>query len=220
MHLCMLEAMELIGIYGAGGFAGEVAWLLSECHNNRVAGYIDDAANGQREIHGLPVMSWDSFRARYPAAIVTIAIAKPCVRERLSVKCSDAGFAFATVVHPSVKMSGLVQVGAGSIICAGSVLTVDIEVGKHVHINLNCTVGHDVRIGDYTTLAPGVHVSGNVHIGRGVTIGTGATIINGAHHRPIVIGDGAVIGAGACVTKNVEPACLYAGVPAVLKKRY
>ena len=61
-------------------------------------------------------------------------------------------------------------------------------------------------------------MSAHVQIGRDVFIGTGANIIHGSAKAPIVIGDGAVIAAGACVTKSVEPDALMAGVPAVRKR--
>lgn len=40
--------------------------------------------------------------------------------------------------------------------------TVDIEIGAHVIINLDCTIGHDARIADFVTIYPSVNVSGFV----------------------------------------------------------
>ena len=45
-------------------------------------------------------------------------------------------------------------------------------------------------------------------------MGTGAVIINGTEEAPLVIGDDAVIGAGAVVTKSVPPGVTVVGVPA------
>lgn len=214
--------MKQIGIYGAGGFGREVAWLLSTLQPGgvEIVGYIDDDPKIGSVYHGRPVFSFDEFARSHSKAAVSIAIGKPATREKVAARCIAADLHFATVIHGSVEMSDSVKIGTGSIICSGSILTVDIEIGEQVHINLDCTVGHDARLGDFTTLAPGVHVSGNVHIGRGVYIGTGANIINGTFDDPLVIGDGTVIGAGACVTKSLESRSLYAGVPAQLKKRY
>lgn len=212
-----------IAIYGAGGFGREVAWLLSTAERMKtleVVGFIEDDAARGRVVNGKPVLSWESFVASHRDALVTLAVGDPASRRGVAEKCGKAGFSFATVVHHSVEISEFVELGVGSIVCSGSILTVNIEIGPHVHINLDCTIGHDVRIGEFTTLSPGVHVSGNVHIGKQVYIGTGATIINGTSKNPLVIADGTVIGAGACVTRSTDGNSLYAGVPAELKKRY
>lgn len=50
---------------------------------------------------------------------------------------------------------------------------------------------------------------GNIIVDDDVWIGFGATIMSGVH-----IGQGAIIAAGAVVTKDVEPYAIYAGVPA------
>ncbi len=63
--------------------------------------------------------------------------------------------------------------GKGTVICAGCILTTNIKMGNHVQINLDCTIGHDVIMDDYATLAPGVHVSGYVSLGKRVYVGTG-----------------------------------------------
>ena len=212
-----------IAIYGAGGFAREVAWLLST-HERRevydVVGFIEDDTVPGRILNGKPVLSWQSFSAGPRDSLVTVAVGSPESRRTIVTKCAEAGFSFAALVHHSVEMSEFVELGVGSIVCCGCILTVNIRIEPHVHINLDCTVGHDVRIGEFTTISPGVHVSGNVHIGKSVYIGTGASIINGTSEAPLVIADGTVIGAGACIIKSTEANSLYAGVPAELKKRY
>jgi acetyltransferase-like isoleucine patch superfamily enzyme len=107
-----------------------------------------------------------------------------------------------------------VQVAGGVVICAGSILTVNIEVHEHAQINLDCTVGHDAVIGAYATLSPGVHISGNVTLERRAFFGTGAVTVNGLPGRPLKIGEDAVIGAGAVVTRDIEAGITAIGVPA------
>lgn len=219
-----MKHKQKIGIYGAGGFGREVAWLLSHLPEDKsyeVIGYIDDG-DGQdgSTLNGKPVMNLQRFQEQYPSALITISVGDPRTREKMAQKCLQHGFTFATLSDSSVRQSEFNTLGDGAIVCCGSILTVDIHVGQHAHINIDCTIGHDVVIGDYVTISPGVHVSGNVHIGRGAYIGTGANIINGIPGKPLVIGDYSVIGAGACVTRDTEANCLYAGVPAALRKRY
>ncbi len=211
-----------IFIYGAGGFAREVAWLI-DCDRNaqfKVVGFIDDS--GKKLEHWpdhRPVMSYEKARALAPEAGVVVSIAHPVVRRRISERLQADKVNQPVVTHHALELSERVVLGEGCVLCPGSRLTVDIIFGVGVHINLNCTIGHDVVIGDFCTLAPGVHVSGCVSIGKNVFIGTGASILNGTFDKPLTVGDGCVIAAGACLTKSAEAHTLYAGVPAIAKKQ-
>jgi serine acetyltransferase len=94
------------------------------------------------------------------------------------------------------------------VIGAGSIFTNQIRIESHVHINLDCTVGHDAILWDFVTLAPGVHVSGNVVLGEGAYLGTGANVL-----EKINVGEWSVVGAGSTVIKNVPPNATVVGVP-------
>lgn len=214
---------DKIAIYGAGGFAREVAWLLESPKDHpgyEHVAYIDDADQAEPLLSAKPVMGFTSLLEKHPDAQLSIAVGDPLTREKIAQKCTSENRKFATLVHSSVQKSGSVVVGEGCVICCGTILTVDITLGEHVHINLDCTIGHDVIIGDYVTLSPGVHISGNVIIGKGAYIGTGVSVINGSSTEPLILGERCVIGAGACVTKSTEAHSLYTGVPAQLKKTY
>lgn len=203
---------ELI-VYGFGGFGREIAWLASEA-GYKVVCFVDENPAYEGVVwSGIPInLSIANATKRFPDAQLTIAIGNPIVRNKVVVKLIDP--LLATIIDPQVRMSNSVEVGKGTIICAGSILTVDIAIGQHTQINLDCTIGHDVIMGDYTTLAPGVHISGNVHIGKRVYIGTGAQIRNGTVDQPLIIGDDAVIGMGAVVVKNVTSNTTVVGNPA------
>lgn len=214
--------MKQIVIYGGGGFAREVAWLVQSSKSADGTAYeimcfADDNTQKQGTIlNKIPVMSLEDARARFPEARIVGAIGSPQVREKIMVKAAAAGFLTETIIHPNVEHAAeWNEYGDGTVICAGSILTVNITLKKHVQINLDCTIGHDVIMGDYSTLAPGVHISGWVHMGSRVYIGTGASIINGNDSQPLTIADDVVIGAGACVTKSIsEPGITVVGIPA------
>ena len=206
-------------IFGAGGSGREIAWLAEQCWGRAVESIflVDHQAYLSAPVNGVPVMLLADVVPDEHDHFV-IAIGDPTVRRKVVADCLGVGLRPATLVHPRVEMSDRVEVGQGAVICAGSIATAGVVVGRHVHVNLACTISHDVRIGDYTTLSPGVHIAGNVDIGREVFIGTGANIINGRAGAPLVIGDGAVIAAGACIIRSVESGALMAGVPAVRKR--
>jgi sugar O-acyltransferase (sialic acid O-acetyltransferase NeuD family) len=208
-----------VAIYGGGGFAREVAWLVESCGDAdgllTPVCFIDDDPNRQgRTLNGLPTFSLDEAWDRMPEASVVCGVGSPRTRQRLAEKAQAIGFRFATVVHPRTERSKWIELGDGTVVCAGNILTTNIKIGLHVQINLDCTIGHDAVLGDYTTLAPGVHISGWVHMGQRVYLGTGAVVLNGTEEAPIVLGDDAVVGAGACVTKSIGAGLTVVGVPA------
>jgi sugar O-acyltransferase (sialic acid O-acetyltransferase NeuD family) len=212
-----------IAVYGAGGFGREVVWLAQSCkiegEDVEVVCFIDDASDVCGTIfNDIRVLPLSEAKWKYPDACVVSGIGVPKIRELTMQKALAAGFTFATLIHPRTERSKWIEIGLGTVICAGNILTTNIVLGTHVQINLDCTIGHDVIMDDYATLAPGVHVSGCVQIGKRAYIGTGAVIINGTQDQPIVIGDDVIVGAGACVTKSIPSGQTWGGVPARLLK--
>lgn len=204
---------ESVAIYGASGFGRELAWLCETC-GITVACFIDDDEKKHKTvINGIEVVSSNEAAMKYAGISVAAGVGKPTVREQIMAKVSSLGFVCRNIIHPRVEMSDRVKKGMGVIVCAGSILTTDIVIGNHVQINLNCTIGHDAVIGDYTTLSPAVNISGWVHLGKRVFVGAGAVFINGTETNPLIVGDDVVIGAGACVTKSIDSGT-WGGVPA------
>ena len=82
----------------------------------------------------------------------------------------------------------------------------NIEIGKGVYISERVQIrdsnNHTIIRDDYTKTAP-------IKIGNHVWIGIGAIILPG-----VTIGDGAIVGAGALVNKDIPPKALAVGCPA------
>jgi sugar O-acyltransferase (sialic acid O-acetyltransferase NeuD family) len=206
-------------IFGAGGSGREIAWFAKHTWGPTIdiLFLVDDPQYLEIQVNGFP-MSLLADVAPSSDARYLIALGDPRLRETLAATCDLAGHEPTILVHPRAEVSQWVDIGRGTIICLNCVVTCNVHIGTHVQINIGATVSHDVTIGDYSTLSPGVNISGNVHLGRGVFVGTNASIINGSPGKPLCIGDGAVIAAGACVTKPVEPGAMVAGVPAVRRR--
>lgn len=91
-----------------------------------------------------------------------------------------------------------------------------IICASEVTIDEGCVIGREVIIRDYdghTIKQPSYQISQPIHIGKHVWIGNRAMILKG-----VTIGDGAIIAAGAIVTKDVPPNSLVGGVPAKILK--
>ena len=208
--------MKDLIIFGASGFGREVAWAVERINKVEptwnLLGFMDDN-NGiqQSEINGYRVLGKTADVGKYPDAYFVCAVGASRVREKIvsNMKKVNSAIKFGTVVDPSVEMSELVTIGEGTIICAHTIITVNIEIGSHVIINLDCTVGHDAILEDFVTLYPSVNVSGITNIGHAVELGTGMQIIQGKR-----VGDYSVIGAGAVVVKDIPEKFTAVGSPA------
>lgn len=203
-------------IFGASGFGREVAWLVERINTEEstwnLLGFMDDAEELQGTlINGYKVLGKTDDVKHYPDAYFVCAVGASKVREKIinRMKQVNPNIKFGTLIDPTVEMSKLVTIGEGTIMCAHTIITVNIEIGNHVIINLDCTIGHDAVIKDFVTLYPSVNVSGISTIGRGVELGTGMQIIQGKH-----IEDYSILGAGAVVVKDINEAGVYVGVPA------
>ena len=118
-------------------------------------------------------------------------------------------------MHPRAWIGENVQLGQGVVICAGALLTTDIEIDAFSHINIGTSIGHDARIGTYCTLSPGVRLSGGVTLADEVELGSGAVLIPG-----VQVGPRCVIGAGAVVLNDIAADSLAVGVPAKVIRNF
>ncbi len=206
--------MKKLVIAGNGGFAREVEWLVERINSVsptwNFLGFVDDETAPK-------VFGNDDALIHYSNEIyVSIAVGSSEKRRKIyNAFKKNPNIRFANLIDPSVLLSDKVLLGEGNIICAGSIITVNISIGNGNIINLNCTVGHDAIIHDYVTINPSVNISGNVCIENGSNIGTGTQIIQGIH-----IGENTIVGAGAVVNRDLPDNCTAVGIPAkVIKTR-
>ena len=206
--------MKKLIVVGGGGFAKEVIWLAQDC-GYEVIGVLDDnEAMHNKEILGIKVLGSVIDWVNFNDCQFIIALGSPRVRHLIYKKMLTLGEpSFATLVHPNVVASSYVNIGEGSIICAGCTLTVEIDIGKHSILNLSCTIGHETQIGDFVTLAPIAAISGNVTLENFTEVGTSATIRQG-----LTIGKGGMLGMGGVQTKSIPENSIFAGNPAKLLK--
>ncbi|KAA9349705.1 acetyltransferase [Larkinella humicola] len=206
-----------IAIYGAGGFGREVLMLIRQINQFTsdqwdFVGFYDDGIETGTLVNGYPVLGGiaDLNQLNQPIGIV-IAIGNPTTKKKIVVGLQTANVYYPILIHPSVSVNDdqQIKIGEGTIICTGTILTVNIRVGQHVILNLNCTVGHDTRIENYCSFMPAVNLSGEVLVEEGVYIGTGATVIN-----QVIIGQNTTVGAGAVIVKSLPANCTAVGAPA------
>ena len=212
--------MKNLIIFGAGGFGRETAWAVERINKIsptwNLLGFMDDDDTIQgTEINSYPVLGKLREVDKYPDVYFVCAVGASKKKKKIihNMKMNNPNIKFGTVIDPSVERSDLVTVGEGTIICAHTIMTVNISIGNHVIINLDCTIGHDVVINDFSTLYPSVNVSGMSEIGHAVELGTGMQMIQGKK-----IGNYSIVGAGAVVVRDIPAACTAVGNPAKVIK--
>jgi sugar O-acyltransferase (sialic acid O-acetyltransferase NeuD family) len=207
--------MKKIAIVGAGGFGREVKMLIDQINlvNNQYEfiGYYDDSIEIGTIINGYPVLGFtNDINFLEEEIAIVLAIADPKTKKQIIDLIKNDLIVFPSLIHPNVYIStDKVVIGKGCVICASNIITVNINIGDFVILNLMCTVGHDTSIDDYCSFMPSVNISGEVLIEEGVYVGTGAKILN-----QLEIGEYTIVGAGAVVSKSLPKKCTAVGIPA------
>lgn len=202
-----------ICIIGASGFGSETLCIIADIvkETNQkiedlVCFMVHDNDFKEKEKMGIEIIPESLFNP--DLYNVVVAIGDP-IRRKYVVNKLPSNTTFAKIIHPTAIISKWVEIGDGCIITAGSIITCNIKIGNHAHINLHTTIGHDCKIGDFFTTAPGVNISGICDIGESVYFGTNSSIRQG-----INVCNEVTIGMGAVVVKNIIEPGVYVGSPA------
>lgn len=211
--------MRTLVVVGAGGFGREVLDVVEAVNASgaepafELLGVLDDGpsqANLQRLAErDIPYLgTLDEFTG-HPAVSFVVGVAHPGHRRAIDERLTAAGHHAPILQHPAATVGSRTSLGPGSIVCAGARLTTHITLGRHVHVHVNATVGHDTTLADFTSVYPLAAVSGSCVLEDGATVGANATVIQG-----LTVGAGAFVGAGAVVVSDVAPGATVKGVPA------
>ena len=206
--------MTPLVIVGAGGHGREMLDIVEAINaiapTFRFEGFVADgppdanvlARRGARHLGGIEVLIAD------PRPYV-IGVGEPAVRRRLAAELDVAGCEAIVLVHPQASLGADNQLAAGVVLAAGARVTTNVHLGRHSQLNVNASVSHDCRVGDFVTISPGSVVCGTVALEDDVYIGANACIIQGLR-----VGARSIVGAGSVVVRSVPADVTVGGVPA------
>jgi sugar O-acyltransferase (sialic acid O-acetyltransferase NeuD family) len=203
-------------IVGAGGHGRETASSaliqLANHATHRVLGVLDDSPQPNceqlLELLGLRFLGTRAW-LQDNDALYTLGIGSPSVRRALDLELSGWGRDAWSVIHPAASVGKANLIADGAVIAQGAVVTTNVEIGRHAHLNVNSSVSHDSTIGSYVTIGPGAVICGSCTIEEGAYIGANSCVLQG-----LTVGKAAIVGAGACVVSDIEPGQTVVGVPA------
>ena len=138
-----------------------------------------------------------------------IAVGVPQARARLAEICRAMGLALPTLIHPTAYLSPEAQIGEGVFLGAGVQVLPGANVGDLCRVNAGTIVSHHVQVGRCNTIGPNATLAGRSATGAFVLLGAGCTLL-----PEVRVNEGATVGAGAVVTRDVAASLTVVGVPA------
>ena len=204
-----------IVIYGSGGHGRETAYLIETLIAGgapwQLVGFLDDERSRHGiMVGGLPVHGGMEYLVRHSGeCLVALGIGSPTVKQTIVDRIHAYARGFPILVHPSVQLNDRITIKQGTQLHAGTIATVDIDIGAFVTCNRRVDISHDCTLDDFATIAPAVTLTGAVRVGTGADIGAAATCI-----PTVQIGAWSIVGAGAVVTRDVPAHSTAVGVPA------
>ena len=197
----------VLGIYGASGlgteFQGLAEVINQEKHQWDEYVFIDDDPEKiGSTLVDLPVIGFQQAIKKYGIEGIEfiLAIGEPVVKDHVFQKVNDAGCKITSLLHPDVIVPRGAVLGKGLVVHARSGIPPCANYGNNVLIQGTAITGHNLTLGDNVVISSLSFVGGDVTIEKDTYI---------AH-----IGENAIVGMGAVVTKDVPDNAVVVGNPA------
>jgi sugar O-acyltransferase (sialic acid O-acetyltransferase NeuD family) len=205
-------------IIGTGGHGRELADVVRAAVDDGapwvLRGFLDASVERHGlEVDGIEVLGDEAVLSRLGQCAVVIGVGSTAARRRIVERLAPMGLEWPVLVHPTATVTGRVALAPGCALMGGVILTTNVRLEAHTHMNTLSSASHDCVFGPFVQVAPGARVAGNVTLGEGVDVGIGASLVQGVH-----VGAWSVVGAGAVVIADAPANATLVGVPARVTK--
>jgi len=199
---------------GGGGHYKDLLYLCEydKYTNWNNIGFLDDNENLKDRIGPINKLPW--LLKRYKQLHYCIAINSSTIRRDIDLSYGNINRS-ANLIHETAVIGTDCVYQNGITMGPYSILTTQVGVGTHTHINSSVSINQNSKIGNYCTLSPGARVCGDVKMEDAVSVGAGAVIIN-----LIEVGSNSILGAGTVVVKDIPKNSTVVGVPGKIIKTY
>lgn len=167
----------------------------------------------ETEFHGQPVVPFEEIEQHYPPSeyYLFAPIADNKLREKIYNEGKEKGYKFITYISPKCTQLSP-QIGENCFILEDNTIQPFTQIGNNVVLWSGNHIGHHSTIEDNVFFTSHVVMSGHCHIKKGAYLGVNSTLRDG-----VTIGENAVVGMGAVVTKSIPDNQTWIGNPAKQK---
>lgn len=192
--------MSDLVVVGGGEF-GRVVIETAQTAGWNVLGFLDpDPCLETVTRLNVPHLGGDDAAQDYATAKFVLGIGSTKIshaRLKLVSRYNFADDKWATIVHPRATVSPTAILEHGAVVLAGAVICSGAHIGRHTIINIGAMIDHDVKVGRYVHVCPGVCLGGGVNIDDHAYIGLSASVRDHSY-----IGSFTMVAMGAVVTKS------------------
>ena len=211
--------MNGIVLIGGGGHCKSVIDVLREENKFQIAGIIDVPEKLGSEVSDIPCIGTDEqipeLAEKFGNFVITMGhLGNPKQRMELFDAVLNSGGELPPIVSPLAYVSSSADIGIGTVILHNAVVNAFAQIGPNCILNTGAIVEHDASVSGNAHISTRAVVNGQCQVGEMSFVGSGAVL---AHN--VRIGRSNLIGAGSVVLQDTEDNAMYAGVPAVMKKR-
>ena len=178
-------------LIGAGGFAKSVIDSL-ELDKYEIVGFIDDIKKGKHLGYSILGNSLDNLNVKSHYFFVCIGNNEK--RALWYNRILEKGLEIINVIDKSAIVSKNIRIGKGIFIGKLAIVNSDVTLGNNIIVNTKALLEHGTSVGDNSNVSTNIGSS---------------SVLNGQ----LKIGDGAIIGSGTVVIKDVKEKTTVVGVP-------
>jgi sugar O-acyltransferase (sialic acid O-acetyltransferase NeuD family) len=210
------KTMKDLIIIGARGFGRVIFNLAISCpgykSEYRIKGFLDDKTDVLDDFEGYPPIlgSVENYEIQKDDVFIC-ALGDVKSKKKYSEIILDKGGKFISLIHPTAIIGTNVKIGKACIISSNAYISCDVKIDDFVTIQPFTVISHNVEVGKWCHLDAYMFLGGEVKLEEAATIHTGAII-----HPKKKIQNGAIVGAGAMVIRNVKSNTTVYGNPAKL----